>query len=93
MCPIEDVTSYFHYGLAESARSNDVAKGGDQTCLVFNPNKSFVINYIMAVAKIPLGFDRVKSIEPVKKSDAVVLTAYSGSYVEVPVDYSFLKTF
>ena len=88
---IEDVTSYFHYGLAESARTNSVAKGGDPTCLKVNPEKPVVINYIMSVAKIPQGFDRVKSIEPVKNSDTVVLTARSGRKVEAPVDYSFLK--
>jgi hypothetical protein len=87
---LEELTSYFHYGLAESARPNDISKSGNETCLRLNPKEPLVVNYIMAVAGIPKGFDRVKSIAPVPRRNAVVLAAHSGTHVTVPLVHGFL---
>ena len=89
---LEEVTAYFDYGLAESARANRLTALGDDTCLRLDPRRPLVVNYIMAVATVPKRFDRVQSIAPVRGRDAVTLTAHSGARVTVPLDYRFLKS-
>ncbi len=86
---IEDVTSYFHYGLYESARANPVNKEGYPTALKLSPTKPLSVPYIMGVAAIPSGFNHVKSIRPVQ--GGIRLTSRSGKHVETPVDLSFLE--
>jgi len=88
---LEELTSYFDYGLAESARPNRLTERGDETTLRCDPGRPLVVNYIMAVAAIPKRFDRVKSIRPVRGKDAVTLTAESGVEVTVPLEHGFLK--
>jgi hypothetical protein len=85
---LEDVTSYFHYGLAESARANPVSQRGYPTSVTLNPKSPLPVSYIMAVAAIPRGFDRVKSIVPERGS--VRLLSTSGLSVTAPLDVSFL---
>lgn len=86
---VEDVTSCFHYGLAESAsQSNPLAKRGYQTCEQFNPGQRFAVNYIIAVAAIPAGFDRVSSITAAKSG--VELTALNGKKTRLKLDLGFL---
>jgi hypothetical protein len=87
---IEELTSYFHYGLAESAKPNEISRSGHETCLRMSPGKPLVVNTIMAVAEIPRSFDRVKSIVPAPGGKAVVLKAASGAAVTVSLDPSFL---
>lgn len=50
---LEDVTSYFHLGLAESARPNPVSKRGIATYLTLKANTPLTVNYIMGVAATP----------------------------------------
>lgn len=90
---IEDVCSYFHYGLAESARPNALTKAGSKTCVSLNPKRPLVVNYIMGIAKIPAGFDRVKTIKPAgaRKPGHITLTADSGRRVTVAVEHEFLR--
>jgi hypothetical protein len=85
---LEDVTSYFHCGLAESASPNPVSKQGIPTCVTLSKTAPLVINLILGVAAIPSGFDIVKSIEPTK--DGVRLTSRSGKSVTSRVDLGFL---
>ena len=59
---IEDVTSYFHYGLAESANPNPVSRMGYATCMKLKKAAPLTVNYIMGVAAIPAKFGRVRSI-------------------------------
>jgi hypothetical protein len=89
---LEEVTSYFHYGLAESARQNPASGQGYATCHQFDPTKPVTVNYIMAVAAVPTGFDQVDSIAVSAKRDAVQLRSVSGRNVLIPLDVSFLKT-
>jgi hypothetical protein len=49
-----------------------------------------VVNYIMAIAAIPTGFDRVASITPASDRQSVRLTSHNGSSVQAPVDLDFL---
>jgi hypothetical protein len=85
---LEEVTSHFHDGLAESARSNALTRRGIPTCLSLSPKKTTVINYIMAVAEIPESFGHVKNIRPGK--NGVTLVSANKKRVDVPLDWEFL---
>ena len=85
---LEEVTSYFHYGLAESARPNPVSKEGYPTTLSLRKSKPLEVNYIMAVAPVPKGFDKVKKIIP--GASEVRLVSESKHEIRTPVDAAFL---
>ncbi len=85
---LEDVTSYFHLGLAESAKPNPVSKRGIPTTLTLSAKAPLAVNYIMAVAAIPPNWGRVKDITPT--SEGVTLHSSKGKPVHVPLDSSFL---
>jgi hypothetical protein len=86
---LEEVTSYFHEGLCESAGRNALSAKGISTCLRLDPRRPLEVKYVMAVALIPRGFDRVAEIEAQAKS--VVLKSASGNAVSVPLDAGFLS--
>lgn len=88
---LEEVTSYFHLGLAESAHQNSISARGFPTCLHLNAKKPLVVNYIMGVASIPAGFDRVESIEALPGHRAIALHSVSGKRTETPVDLEFIS--
>lgn len=90
---IEDVCSYFHYGLEQSAKPNALSKAGSNTSVTLSARRPLTVNYIMGVAKIPAGFDRVKSIKPagVRKPGHIKLTADSGKQVIAAVEHEFLQ--
>jgi hypothetical protein len=88
---LEEVTSYFHIGVAESACKNPISRKGFPTCLALNPRKPLVIPYIMGMADIPAGFDRVVSIRPVQGNRAILLKSASGKQAQAAVDVSFLQ--
>lgn len=85
---LEEVTSYFHQGLAESAVENPLSKRGIPTSLMLSPTQPLVVNYIMAMAGIPSGFDRVKTIS--LEQDSAILLSDSGKSVSVPLQHDFL---
>lgn len=86
---IEDVTSYFHYGIAESVGRNALNKKGIPTAFTFNPAKPTSFTTIMGVAAIPNGFDRVREIRPAK--DGVDLIAANGKRARCALDLDFLS--
>ncbi len=85
---LEDVTSYFHVGLAESAKPNALSRAGFPTTLTLHPKKPTTVNTIMAVAAIPPGFDRVAEIRAA--GDGVELVAASGQRATCALDVGFL---
>lgn len=85
---LEEVTSYFHSGIAESVAKNPVSDRGIPTSLTLSPKKSLNVNYVMAVAPISAKFGAVKSITPI--NGGVRLTDACGHEVEVAVDTAFL---
>ncbi len=87
---LEDVTSYFHGGLAESVSANPLSRRGIPTSFRMNPKVPTDIRYIMAVAAIPAGFDRVKDIRPTK--DGVELVAASGRSARCALNLTYLAT-
>jgi hypothetical protein len=86
---LEEVTANFHYGLAESVRPNPLSRRGITTCVRLVARRPLVVNYIMAVAEIPRGFDRVLAIE--EGTNSVLLRSASGRSVEAPLDIDFLS--
>jgi hypothetical protein len=88
---LEEVTSYFHSGLAESARKNPISQKGFPTCLKLDSKKPHVVNYMMGVAMIPAGFDRVVSIQGARGNRAVVLKSASGRQAVAEANPDFLR--
>ena len=85
---LEEVTSYFHFGLAESVAANPVSDRGIPTSLRLRRNRPLVVNVIMGVVPIPAGFDRVRTIE--FTPEHMVLQAESGVAVAHAVDAGFV---
>lgn len=89
---LEEVTSFFHLGLAESAHMNGVSEAGHATAVVLQPERPLCVHTIMAVATIPPGFDRVATIEVSPGgAEGVTLRAASGKAVAVPLHVEFLS--
>jgi hypothetical protein len=87
---LEEVTSCFHMGLAESARRNPISRKGFPTGLKLDSRKSLVVNYIMGVAKIPSGFDRATSIHAARGKQHVVLKSVNGRQAVAALNVDFL---
>jgi len=85
---LEDVTAYFHLGLAESARPNPIGRRGTATCVSLKSGAPLTVNYIMAVAAIPGKWGRVKTITP--GPHGVTLHPDKGRAVRVSLDPGFL---
>jgi hypothetical protein len=88
---IEDVTAYFHEGVAASAGDNPLSARGYPTSVELDPERPLAVNHIMGVARLPAGFDEVVSIEPGTEPETAVLRARSGRSVTVAVDLGFLS--
>ncbi len=87
---LEEVTSWFHVGLAESAAKNPISARGHPTSVTLRAGESFAISYITGIAKIPRGFDRVESIEPGPRRQQIILRSKSGKQAKAGVDLAFL---
>jgi len=85
---LEEVTSYFHYGLAESVAPNEVSQAGIPTCVILSSQQPLVVNTILGVAAIPNGFDRVKSIKP--GDGEILLESMNGKSARSKIDTSFI---
>ena len=88
---LEEVCGWFHPGLAESAGRNPLSKQGVPTCLRLNPHKPLVVNYVMGVAWIPDGFDRVIDIVPGRQQPSIVLRSASGRQTEAALEVEFVS--
>jgi len=89
---IEDITAFFHVGIAASCQPNLLTERGIKTCLEPDAQGNLSIPYIQGVARIPPGFDRVASITPHPSSSRITLTSDSGIAVETLCQIDFLKT-
>jgi len=85
---IEDVTSFFHVGLAESARPNLLTRAGVPTKVDLRADERLVVNSIQGVAAIPRDFGRVRSINSVPGGIRFVDKA--GRSTKVRLDLSYL---
>ena len=86
---LEDITGYFHRGLAESAEANSIFDRGIPTHLVLRPDQPLTVNYIFGVAPLPAGFDRVASIE--RTARGIELFSPTGERATAAVDLGFLR--
>lgn len=60
---IEDITGFFHAGIAESCEPNALTARGIATCLEPDAAGRLSIPYIQGVVRIPPGFNQVARIE------------------------------
>jgi hypothetical protein len=88
---VEDMTGFFHVGLAASRRANRLSERGIRTCLDPGADGGLSIPYIQGVTRIPSDFDRVAVIEP-HPAGGVRLMSESGVAVEVDCELEFLRT-
>ena len=86
---IEDVTAYYHIGLAESAKKNPLSAKGYPTHVTLKKNQPFVVNYIFGMTDVPKGFDEVKSIQSLGP-EAIELTSKNGKKATATVNVSHL---
>lgn len=86
---LEETTSYFHLGQAESAGPNPLSRAGYPTTVKLSEKKPLRVAHIFAVAAIPAGFDIVADVREV--SGGIALTASAGRTVELPLDTGFLR--
>ena len=86
---MEETTSYFHFGQAESARPNPLSRAGRPTTVTLSPKKPLRVAHLFAVAEIPKGFDIVADVTPM--TGGVLLTAENGRTAGLPLDTDFLR--
>jgi hypothetical protein len=88
---LEEVTAYFAEGIAASARTNSLTEDrGIPTCVTLSAEQPTIISYVMAVAAIPKGFDRVATVH--ENNGSVEIVAESGEKVHTQIDLTFLQT-
>ncbi len=87
---LEEVTSYFHFGLAESAAPNPLSKAGIPTVLRLRRDRVTTISTIMGVVALPRRFDRLKSLR--LGGNHLVALAESGAVAHHPIDLSFFQS-
>jgi hypothetical protein len=86
---IEDLTAYFDFGLADSAKPNPLSRRGVPTTLELKRAKRLRIPYVMGIATIPRGFGAVHQVR--FGSDAVTFVSESGLALRQAVDLSFFE--
>jgi hypothetical protein len=82
---LEDVTSFFHTGIAESVAPNEASNEGIKTFL----EMPFTVRTIMVAGQVSTDFGIVESIEP--SGNGICVQGRDGNKVELAVDLSFLK--
>lgn len=87
---IEDVTAYFHYGLAESARPNTLSRQGFATTLRLRRDRPTRIHYVMGVVATPSAFGPVKAIRAAP--GGIEICPLRGPPVRADIDIEFLQT-
>jgi hypothetical protein len=85
---LEEVTSHFHDGLAQSARKNSLNARGISTVVKLNPHQPLIVNLIMAVAEVPKRFEKVTRIVP--EPGGVIIHGAAKQNVRVALDLNFL---
>ncbi|MBT4222942.1 MAG: hypothetical protein HOD72_00610 [Opitutae bacterium] len=86
---IEDVTAYYHVGIAESVKKNALRDKGFITHIQLRDRNPFTVNHILGMANIPPGFDIVKKLKPINNS-SIQITSQSGKQAIAKVDSRFL---
>jgi len=87
---LEETTSYFHFGQAESANPNPLSRAGIPTTVKLSPKTPLRVPHIFAVAAIPRGFDLVADVQAQAGGSGVVITAANGKTAKLALDTGFL---
>jgi len=85
---LEEVTAYFHHGLAASARPNALSRRGIPTVLRLDPERPTRIRCLMGVAAIPRGFDVVREVR--LRPGGVEFLSVAGPRAAASLDLDFL---
>jgi hypothetical protein len=85
---VEEVTAFFHHGLAASDRPNLLNRAGIPTTVTLDPRRPTRVAHILAVAAIPRGFGAVASIT--RAPGGVTLRSRGGARVFAPLDLDFI---
>ena len=85
---VEDVCSHLGDGLSVAAERNSLNDEGITTSHYLKKGGEMTVKYLQGVARIPDGFDRVKSIE--KMDEGVEIKSFSGKSVYTKLDPGFL---
>ena len=86
---LEEVTAYFHEGLAESCRPNALNRKGIKTFIQVRASKPLDVRFIMACLPVPKGFDRLAQVLP--RKGRVTLVAANGTRSEASLAWEFLE--
>ncbi len=86
---LEEVTSYFHFGLAESVAPNEFSRAGIPTFQPLRPDETLLVNYMMGVVPIPPRFDRVATVD--FADDHLRIRSRSGIEVMHPFHRAFFS--
>ena len=86
---VEDITGFFHVGLAESVAGNALSARGLRTHHDLDAQTPFAVKYIMGLAAIPNNFERVNDL--IVEPDSVTLVGANGLTIRTPVNTAFLK--
>ncbi len=86
---VEDVTAYFHLGLAASLENNPWKEKGIPTTINLGSSKTTRIPYIMGVAHVTDSFDTVRSIK--RTNTGIRLQAANGEHIDHAVDTTFIQ--
>jgi hypothetical protein len=89
---LEETTSYFHFGQAESAKPNPLSAAGYPTTVRLSPKRPLRVPHIFAVAAIPRGFDIVADVQAQADGRGVLITAANGKTAKLALDTAFLAT-
>jgi hypothetical protein len=86
---LEDVCGYFAEGIVPSTKPNAITEAGFATAIELTKDRPTVVNYIQGVARIPEGFEMVKTVQ--FAPGRVTFVSTTGKKVTVPVRHEFLK--
>lgn len=87
---LEESCSYFAEGLGPSTRPNIINNQGFPTAIELSPTKPTVVKFIEGAARIPPGFENVKTAR--FAPGQVTFVSTSGRQITIEVDHEFLKT-
>lgn len=87
---VEEVTSYFHFGQAESVRPNPVNRAGLPTTVKLDRRRPLRIAHLFAAVALPRGFDCVADVRAVRGGVEVLAT--NGRSARAPLDLDFVRS-
>jgi hypothetical protein len=87
---LEEVTTYFAFGIKQSVEANPLQRLGFKTCLDFRGDVPTAVRLIAGCVAIPAGF---KGVRDIRRTDSatVVIEGKAGEKIPVPCRTDFLR--